>query len=269
MKRYALIGHNISYSLSPLIHEVIFAKIGVDATYELLSASEDELPSLMEKLRSYDGFNITKPHKQNVLPYLTDNQLKSVNTVVVKDGKFYGYSTDGYGFMRDIALQFGSVSGKALILGAGGVARVIAYELKKAGMDVYVYNRTAEKARLLADELGVTACALDEVSADFIVNCTSCGFNRGENPACKNGKSENGLAVKTDKVKWVYDTIYSPPETDFLKSFEGVKKANGWGMLVLQGVQADRLLCDKEISEETEKEIYREILEKLAKKQGE
>ncbi len=266
MKRYALIGHHIAYSLSPLIHEAIYKKLGLDATYEIIDVGVEELCKTVEKLKGYDGFNVTKPHKLNVIPFLEKTPLKSVNTVAVKDGVMTGYSTDGYGFSRDVKLKFGNVYGKALVLGAGGVAGVIASELKSMGLDVYVTNRTREKAERLAVEIGVTACKIDEIEADFIVNCTSCGFNEGENPAALEGRTENGLAVKADKVKWAYDTIYSPPETEFLKSFPLAQKANGYGMLILQAIEADRIMCKTEIDERTEMEIYREVLTILQNK---
>ena len=129
MKKFCLLGHNISYSLSPLIHKRIYEATGFDATYELLSVSLDELPAAVEKLKSYDGFNVTKPHKLNILPYLSGEHPLSVNTVRVTGGRLYGYSTDGYGFTRDIKLRFGNVCGNALVLGAGGAARVVVEEL--------------------------------------------------------------------------------------------------------------------------------------------
>lgn len=257
MKRLALIGHNISYSLSPYIHDKIFKKTGFEASYELISLSKEELSESVERLLDYDGFNITKPHKQSILPYLTDNKLKSVNTVRVENGKMYGYSTDAYGFIRDVHIRFGSICGKALVLGAGGVAGVIVEALKKEGLDVYIWNRTKEKANDMAREYGVKSVEREDVAPDLIVNCTSCGFNRGENPMAD---SSGKLAVDISNVKWAYDTIYSPPETDFLACFS-CQKANGLGMLVLQAVEADRIMCGLDITEQAEREIYDEIME--------
>ena len=263
MKKYALLGHHISYTLSPLIHEIIYKKIGLDAVYEIVDEGKENLPNAVKKLKTYEGFNITKPHKQNIIPYLTKPTLESVNTVTVKNGVMTGYSTDGYGFTRDIQKRFRKIYGKALVLGAGGVAGVIAKELKNMGLKVYITNRTQEKAEALAKSLGIKAVNIDEIAPDFIVNCTSCGFNRGENPACKEGKTELGLVVKSENIKWAYDTIYSPPETDFLKSFPFAQKANGYGMLILQAVEADRIMCEVDIDERTEDEIYEETLKVL------
>ncbi len=263
MKKYCLLGHNISYSLSPFIHERIYKATGYEASYELLSVSAEELPEKVELLKGYDGFNITKPHKQNILPYLTGEHPKSVNTVCVRDGKLYGYSTDGYGFTRDLKIRFGEVSGQALVLGAGGVARVVVEELKNLGLDVCIYNRTEEKADKLAAEFGVKKVNREDVSPDLIVNCTSFGFNPGENPLL-NDRGE--IAVDRSKVKWVYDTIYSPPQTEFLKSLAFAECANGYGMLILQAVEADRIMCGLDIPDKLERKLYNEILNELGEK---
>ena len=173
-RKLALIGKDISYSLSPMIHGEIFREMDYDATYELFSVDVAELPMLVEKLKSeYVGFNVTKPHKQNILPFLDDCDLKSVNTVRVDGDKLHGASTDGYGFSRDLKIRFGEkIKGTALVLGAGGVARVIAPELKKIGFDVYIRNRTVSKAEELAAELGLKV-ADESVKPDLIVNCTT------------------------------------------------------------------------------------------------
>ncbi|MBQ8881900.1 MAG: shikimate dehydrogenase [Clostridia bacterium] len=253
MEKYALIGHNISYSKSPIIHQTIYTVIGVDGSYDLYSLQPSELGSFCEfAKKELKGFNITKPYKEQILPYLDGYESKSVNTVVNRNGKLYGYSTDGYGFTRDRARHVGKISGKALVLGAGGVSRVIVEELKNLGLTVYIHNRTKEKAESLAKEFNLTAVNAGEVKPDFIVNCTSFGFNAGENPLISNGE----FLFDTTNVKWAYDTIYSPPQTEFLRSLQGGKTANGLGMLVLQAVQADRIMCNKQIDEQTEKKIY-------------
>ncbi len=262
MKKYALIGENISYSLSPLIHEAIYEKMGFSGNYELISVSKDELGELCTRLKSeYSGFNVTKPHKQNIVEFLEFADGKSVNTVSVKNGVMRGTTTDGYGFTRDLKLNFGEVSGKALVLGAGGVSRVIVAELKNMGMDVYVYNRTRETGEALARETGVKYAEREDVCPDLLVNCTSFGLHKGENPVLD---AHGNVAVNAQNLKWVYDTIYSPPVTDLLKTFPSAKNVNGLGMLILQAIEADRIMCDFDIDEQTEWRLYREIKEKCS-----
>ena len=253
MERYALIGHNISYSKSPLIHKIIYSQIGVDGDYSVFSLQSSELAPFCQYAReNLRGFNITKPYKEQILPWLDYCDGKSINTVVNRDGKLYGYSTDAYGFSKDIQIKFGKTNGKALVLGAGGVSKVIIPALKELGHEVFVFNRTKEKAEKLCKEFGVNMALRYKTEPNLVVNCTSYGFNRGENPMF----DETGeFLFPTKSVKWAYDTIYTPLQTDFLRSLN-CNKANGVGMLILQAVQADRLMCNKTIDEQTEKQIY-------------
>ncbi len=258
MQKYALIGRDISYSRSPEIHNEIYKTVGVDAQYEVISLREDELENfVLQARRNLNGFNVTKPYKEKIIPYLDYAQGKSVNTVVNRQGKLYGYSTDGYGFSRHIQMEFGKITGKALVLGAGGVSRVIIPELQNNGFEVYLWNRTKDKGVALANELKATYCEREEISPDLIVNCTSFGFNAGENPL----QSEGKIVVDGKSVKWVYDTIYSPPETELLKTFPHAKNLNGYGMLILQAVEADRIACGR-ITQEQEEKIYETLISK-------
>ncbi len=258
MQKYALIGHNISYSRSPEIHNEIYKTIGLEAEYEVISLEADELEKFTKYAKeNLKGFNITKPYKEKIIPFLDYADGKSVNTVVNREGKLYGYSTDGYGFTRHAQLEFGKMQGKALVLGAGGVARVIIPELKNMGITVYLWNRSEDKGKALATELGVNYTNREDIAPNLIVNCTSFGFNEGENPV----KSEGKIVVDGKAVKWVYDTIYSPPKTELLKTFSSAKNANGYGMLVLQAVQADRIMCG-EITKEQEEKIYETLIAK-------
>lgn len=235
MKRFALLGHNISYSLSPLIHKTLYAYYGVSATYELLSVAPHELPHTVETLRrEYAGFNVTKPYKIDILPYLTVDHsgIGSVNTVAVQDGHMTGYTTDGFGFMRHLQLCYGSPAGKrCLVLGAGGVARIIVPELVKAGADVFVYNRTVARGAELAAACG--AHVFTDERPQLIVNCTSFGLQSGENPLPE---------VDLSNLEFAYDTIYSPPVTDFMQTCAKIAPTeNGLGMLILQAIKADEI----------------------------
>ena len=235
MTKFALLGHNISYSLSPVIHQALYAHYGVSATYELLSVAPDELRQTVETLkRAYAGFNVTKPYKIDILPYLdTDNSgIGSVNTVSVEDGRLTGYTTDGYGFMRHLQMCYGSPAGKrCIVLGAGGVARIIVPELVKAGADVCIYNRTAARGAELAAACG--AHVFTDEKPQLIVNCTSFGLQKGENPLPN---------VDLSRLEFAYDTIYSPPVTDFMQTCAKVAPTeNGLGMLILQAIKADEI----------------------------
>lgn len=247
MKRYALLGENIEYSLSPLIHSVIYEEYGLEAEYSLMSVDKTRLARAVKTLRNqYDGFNVTKPFKQDIISYLDKDQsgLDSVNTVVCADGKLTGYNTDGYGFSKSAADAFGELGGMSvLVMGAGGVAQTVVPELIKAGASVYVYNRTSDKEKLLCEKTG--AVSVSSVFAkgpdgkfgfapELAVNCTVLGLSDKQNPFAL--FSDSGL-------KLAYDTIYR--ETEFLKQAKkaGAKCEDGLSMLIYQAIKADEIMC--------------------------
>lgn len=257
MKKFALLGHNIDYSLSPIIHGHIYKVLGVDAKYDIVSCSVEELSTTIQNLKdNYDGFNVTKPHKTNVIKYLKTNNssFDAVNTVVCREGTLTGENTDYYGFITHL-LSETSVKGKnVLVLGAGGVANVVVASLVDNGAVVSVYNRTTEKAKALADKYGCKVALSDSDKADIIVNCTSLGLNAGENPCSKRGFTG---------VELVYDTIYF--NTDLLQKASacGVKTLNGLDMLILQGIRADEIFFDVTIDSKSKLvEEIKKLIEK-------
>lgn len=240
MKKFALLGHDIGYSLSPKIHACIYRHFGIHASYTLLSVPREELPAAVKTLRAYDGFNVTKPYKLDILRYLDADKsgIGTVNTVVSDNGRLTGYTTDGFGFMRHLDMMYGSPRGRrCLVLGAGGVARIIVPELVAAGAEVYIFNRTEARAVELAGACGCGVLRQTEVSdcrPQIIINCTSCGLKRGENPL---------PPIDMTELEFAYDTIYSPPVTDFMKSCAPFARTeNGLGMLILQAIKADEYL---------------------------
>lgn len=155
MKRYALIGGDVSASLSPEIHENIFRKFNISATYELLSLEREEANDRFHNLREsgYDGFNITAPYKQTILPFLDEiskeaTDIGAVNTVKIEGGKMIGFNTDVEGFIHSLPVSFRQKdSFKILLLGAGGAARAILSALSQLTcVTVYVWNRTHKHA---------------------------------------------------------------------------------------------------------------------------
>lgn len=259
MKHYALLGHNISYSLSPKIHNIIYDYMDFDGDYRLISLSEEELDKAQPMLKELNGFNVTKPHKINIIKHL-DNDFSScgsVNTVTVNKGEMSGYSTDGIGFLRHLKSVFKDLDNSAaLVLGAGGVAKVIVKELIACCGKVYVYNRTIDKARELTAEFG--ALIADEtIKPSLIVNCTSFGYNSDENPLPRQ--------FDLSQLKFAYDTIYNPPKTEFLSSCEraGAKCTNGLGMLINQAIEADKIMCGFALNDSQYDELYDIIVKEL------
>lgn len=154
--RVFLVGHGISKSISPAMHNAAFKKMGLKAHYSLFDVSDNEFDSEITKiLRATDilGFNVTVPYKERILQYVSklDKQARSVgaiNTVKVSNGKILGFNTDVDGLR--VALSNLGVSRnakKCVILGAGGAARACAYTVLKSGFDsLTILNRSADRA---------------------------------------------------------------------------------------------------------------------------
>lgn len=259
-KIYAVIGDPIAQSLSPQLHNGLFNAIGVDALYLPIGVKSPDLEKLMEgfRLMNFGGFNITKPHKMDIMKYLDGldplaEKIGAVNTVVYRDGKMIGYNTDGFGFIKSIENKIGDIPKEdliILILGCGGAVKSVAMALADWGIKkVIIANRTVEKAEELANQINQSwpgkaqAISMDAVAlekavdeAAVVANGTSLGMadTIDQTPLPKN-------LMKIDLL--VYDMIYSPPVTQFMKDARavGAQTVNGLEMLLYQGLLAFEL----------------------------
>lgn len=198
------------------------------------------------KILGFIGINVTIPHKTAVMKFLdyTDKAAKligSVNTIVLKNGKLYGYNTDYSGFSSDLISKNEKVKGKTVfIFGAGGGARAIIYSVKNSGAkQIYIANRTHKNAVKLAKEFKVEALTMDEVSgklaeADLIINASACGMKKADAlPFRISSFKENAV---------VYDLIYNK-QTPFVKAAKenNLKFYTGEGMLINQGAHGFKI----------------------------
>ena len=163
--KLAVIGNPIAFSKSPIIFNFFFKEMKMEGIYtKILLNSVEEFPALFEK--DYSGFSITAPFKQSIMPHLDllgeeVIQIGSVNTVVLKDGKSYGYNTDYWGVLNAFSENGVDVSSKkCLIIGAGGAARAAVYAMKSKDAFVKVYSRSEAKAKALAVEFNVEYCTI-------------------------------------------------------------------------------------------------------------
>lgn len=240
-----VIGHPVSHSKSPLIHNHWIEKYGLDGRYEAVDIAPENLEKELARLvgEGYSGFNATIPHKEKLFSLCSElddlaKTIGAVNTVVIKKGKLHGTNTDAFGFAENIKAVrpgFDFRAGPAVVLGAGGAARAVIYALLKEGVpEVRLVNRTRNKAQGLAHDFKRLSVHDWEqrsetlAEANLLVNATSMGMS-GQ-PAL-----EIDLA-KLPKNALVNDIVYAPLMTDLLRDSEdrGNPVVTGIGMLLHQ-----------------------------------
>lgn len=265
-KHFGLIGFPLEHTMSPFIQQKLFEISGVDADYTLFSFPVEEFDNYITDLRKLDGFNITIPHKQNIIKYLSflDEKSKNfgaVNTVKATEDGLVGFNTDSYGFLSALEIAGISLKGNVLLYGYGGVARTIAFETIKSGctLTICARNGLRDRAIPLADELEQKLdvrpqiIELNEIKQkyDLFINATPVGMypNINESPIS---------LEQTMLMGGVFDTIYNPRETVLLK-YAGkmnIPCSNGLAMLVCQAAQSQEIWCGSKFTgEQLEKVI--------------
>lgn len=242
----AVIGHPIAHSKSPTIHQYWLDQHGLEGSYDAVDIAPAELSLKIQKMVSdgYTGFNVTLPHKQNIMALCdeideTAQKIGAVNTVSIRDGKLLGTNTDAFGFIENIKMSYAdfSFTGKSVfVLGAGGASRAVIYGLIQQGVKtIKLSNRTIEKAQdiqeMAPDIIQVVpweqrSQSLDQV--DILVNTTALGMV---------GKASLDINIESLPVDaLVSDIVYTPLMTDLLKQAEarGNKVVTGIGMLLHQ-----------------------------------
>lgn len=252
VKRFAVIGHPIGHTMSPFIHERLFELAGISAEYGVLDIAPENLKrEYSSTLKELDGYNITIPHKQSIIPLIDEIDSKaelygSVNTVLNKEGKAKGFTTDPDGFLK--ALEYANIplNGRVVILGCGGAARTMAYEAAIAGakLEFAVREQSIQKAEKLSEEIK-TAIKTDDIKCVDVKNLS------GEIKTLINA-TPVGMSPKTEyqpvsdsqlkNCENVFDAIYNPLETQLIQKARanGSRAEGGMSMLVWQAVVAHR-----------------------------
>ena len=268
-KILAIIGDPVDHSFSPQMHNYISEKLNKNYLYCALPVKREGLKSAIEGVRAlnFAGLNVTAPHKIEVMSYLDEisDEAKaygSVNTVVNKNGRLYGYNTDAQGFYLSLVNSGIEIKDKdILLLGAGGACRPVCIKfLNEGAKSITVLNRTQKRAEELRDfvyeKTGKTININKENRHyDVAINTTSAGM--GENRDCP--ISDFSFV---DKDTDAADMIYNPSETVFLKNMKkaGARHAiNGLGMLIYQGIVAYELFCGEKIDHSIFADIKREV----------
>ena len=263
-----LIGSPLGHSMSPYIHERIMEASGIYGKYELYEITPEELPKYAPILmRDLTGFNVTIPHKVSILPFLDDiapmvKEYGAANTVCGK----VGYNTDVDGFLScNIPMK----DKKVLLLGAGGVARMMAIEALKAGADLSIWARSSEKALALVTECKekgyekVRVAEEPEAGAfDTVLNGTPCGMWPNVHDV-----APHLSALKKDGT--FFDTIYNPCPTKSCMQVRsnGGTAVSGLKMLLNQAIAAEKIWApDAHFDDERLAEILPDVRKKLWEK---
>lgn len=274
---FCLIGDPVEKSLSPVIHNYSFKKNNIDGVYLNFKIEKNCINDFINTVRvlNIKGFNVTIPHKTDILEYLDEidekaKKLGAVNTVKNENGKLIGYNTDGIGYLRMLEEERVNVKGsKILIVGAGGAARGIIFSLiEEKPEKILILNRTLSKAENIQNELKLLEEKTTKIEIDtldnkdldlneyeLIINCTAIGMY----------PHVDEVPIEIDRLSKeavITDIIYKPLETKLLKEAKnrGNKVIGGIGMLINQGLLSEEIWTEKNIDS---KEIVNYIKEKI------
>ncbi|MBQ7580744.1 MAG: AAA family ATPase [Clostridia bacterium] len=249
--KYGLLGKKLAHSFSKEIHDLIG-----DYGYELVEKTPDEVENFI-KNGGFKAINVTIPYKETVMPFLDvisdkAKMIGSVNTVVRRDGKLYGYNTDFIGFSSMIDRAGIEVKGKTVaVLGTGGTCKTAYAVCKSRGAkEVLKVSRNPD-----SDSISYLRLYERRKDISVIVNTTPCGMY----------PDNESFAVDVDEfenLEGVVDVIYNPLKTPLLQRAEkrGLKTSNGLYMLVSQAVAASELFFDTKYPEDLLDEVYGKIL---------
>ena len=250
-----LIGHPVEHSFSPPMHNAAFQSLGMDYAYVAFDVNPNDLSSAIEGAKSLNikGFNVTIPHKIEVMQYLNEldevaSLIGAVNTIDFKNLK--GYNTDGIGAVRAIE-EVSTIKDKDVIVaGAGGASRAISFYLAKFGANsITILNRNVNKAQNLAEDVlksdlisDVRSDSISQINgyldnADILVDTTPLGMDPhiDDAPIARADNMHENLVV--------FDAVYNPNETVLIKEAikAGAKPVYGIKMLLYQGAESFKI----------------------------
>ena len=250
---FGLAGRPVSHSVSPLMHNAAFAAAGTNAVYVPFETREIKTfikrmihPRTRELEWNLRGLSVTAPHKFAVMDQLdwikpAAREIGAVNTIVIESDTLHGYNTDAPGFINPLEREFGDLrDARCAVIGAGGAASAAFWSFRQAGARATVFARDAQKASSLAERFGAAWRPLVEArfeGFDIVVNATplgTAGQFETETPA---------TASQLRGARLVYDLVYNPTETRFLREAReaGCKTLGGLAMLVAQAAEQFKL----------------------------
>ncbi len=263
-----IIGDPVEHSLSPAMHNKAYVILGIDDEFVFIGArvKTEDVKDVVGavKVMGIRGLTCTIPHKVEIMKYLDKKyidpvalKIGAVNTVVNDNGVLKGFNTDWQGVLAPLEKEIDLEGKSVAILGAGGVARAMAYAVSSRGAFSTVFNRTLEKAEDLSRDFGGQARSYKDIACvqdmDIILNATPLGMAPREN--------ETSLPKKyINKKQIVFDAIYTPFETRLLREAKqkGARIIHGVEMLLHQGIAQFELYTGRKAPVK----VMKEILEK-------
>jgi shikimate dehydrogenase len=253
-RKYAILGETLGHTMSPPIHKALFELRNREFSYEIVEVTPDGLADKAAYLNSLAGYNVTIPHKMGIIDKLdrldeTAKRYNSVNCVDNKDGVLTGYNTDCVGFLETIRAMNVNFGGNVLLVGCGGVGRMMAIEAALAGAkltvavlesDMPLAVQAEKEIRALKPDSQISIVLNTEIDEsaryDLLMNACPVGMYPKVN-ACP---VPDGVIAASDAV---FDVIYNPGETQLLKKAKalGKKTSGGMAMLVWQAVKAHEI----------------------------
>lgn len=269
-----LIGHPVEHSFSPPMHNEAFKKLGMDYAYVAFDVNPQDLQLAIEGAKSLNikGFNVTIPHKIEVMQFLDEidevaGLIGAVNTIDFKNLK--GYNTDGIGAVRAIEEVTSIKNKNVVVAGAGGASRAISFYLAQYGAEsLTILNRNQQKAQSLAEDVSgsglIDDAGADSISqiashladADILVDTTPIGMhpNISDKPIAFADDMHEDLVV--------FDAVYNPNETVLLREAvrAGAKPVYGIKMLLYQGAESFRIWTGRDAPVETMEKALKDTL---------
>jgi shikimate dehydrogenase len=250
---YAVIGDPVAHSLSPEMQNAGFTELGLGAPYGKYHVKVDEIAEFVKFAReNLRGFNITVPHKKNIIPFLDNisrpaKLAKSVNTVTVRDGKLFGDSTDGFGLATALNEAFKTKvdGGQFIFIGCGGAVQAVAFYFASIGAAQLCFvNRTVEKAEALAQGIANNYASITKYcspndkkqlqefidSSTVLIQGTSLGLKADDPLPLDVALLNSNIAI--------YDTIYKPTPLLRYAAEHEINYADGRTMLLHQGAKS-------------------------------
>ena len=253
-KIYGLVGNPVEHSKGVIIHNKSFEQLGLKYIY--VNFLVDDISSFIKRCKDIvSGLSVTIPYKRSVITHLDDvdetaKRIGAVNTVVKRNNKLVGYNTDYIGTIKSLKKNINIKNKTVLMIGAGGVARAVAFGIVKEGGRLIILNRTLKNAAKLAKEFECEFGGLADIKKmndiDVLINCTSIGMF----PKIDNSIANKKLLKKIIKRKGVvFDMVYNPVETKLLKDAKtaGLKIISGLELFINQAAAQFRLWTNKDM----------------------